>query len=87
MKAVVIYRSNSEHGRKTEEFIHEFQRRYPQHRVEVLNIDQRDGDATAALYDITRYPGILAVRDDGTMSMLWQGEDLPTIDEVAGYLH
>lgn len=87
MKLVVIYRSNSEHGRKTEEFIHEFQRRYPDHKVEVLNIDRRDGDAMAALYDITQYPGVLALRNDGTMNMVWQGERLPLIDEVAGYLH
>jgi hypothetical protein len=87
MKLIVVYRSNSEHARKTEEFLYEFRRRYPGQKVEVLDTEQREGDATAALYDITRYPGILALRDDGTMNMVWQGEDLPLIDEVAGYLH
>ncbi len=86
MKVVVVYRSNSEHARKTEEFIHEFSRRYPAHKVEVLNVDGREGDAMASLYDVTRYPAILVLRDDGTMSMMWQGEALPLIDEVAGYL-
>ena len=86
MKVVVVYRSNSEHGRKTEEFIHEFARRYPGHKLEVLNVDEREGDATAQLYDVTQYPAILVVRDDGTMTMMWQGENLPLIDEVAGYL-
>lgn len=86
MKVVVVYRSNSEHARKTEEFMHEFARRYPGHTLEVLNVDEREGDATARLYDVTQYPAILAVRDDGTMSMMWQGEHLPLIDEVAGYL-
>ena len=86
MKLVIVYRSNSEHGRKTEEFIHEFSRRYPDTKIEPLNIDGRDGYATAMLYDITQYPGILVTQDDGTMSMMWQGESLPLIDEVAGYL-
>lgn len=86
MKVVVVYRSNSEHGRKTEEFIRDFSRRYPNHDLEALNIDSREGDALARLYDITTYPGILVVRDDGTASMVWQGENLPLIDEVVGYL-
>lgn len=86
MKVVVVYRSNSEHGRKTEEFIHEFSRRYPGRKLEALNVDGREGDAMAALYDVTRYPAILVLRDDGGMSMMWQGENLPLIDEIAGYL-
>lgn len=86
MKVIVIYRSNSEHGRKTEEFIHDFSRRYPGHPLEALNIDGREGDAAARLYDVTRYPAILVLQNDGTLSMMWQGESLPLIDEVAGYL-
>jgi hypothetical protein len=85
MKLVVVYRPNSEHGRPTEEFVHEFSRRHPETRVEVMNIDGRDGGATASLYDVTSYPALLALREDGAASMVWQGERLPLLDEVAGY--
>jgi len=85
MKVVVMYRTNSEHGRKVEEFIHEFKRRYPQDRVDSVAIDSREGMAMASLYDITSYPGIAVLREDGTPSMMWQGDTLPLIDEVASY--
>ena len=84
MKVVVLYRPNSEHRRSVEEFIHEFSRRYIEQRVEVVDIDSRDGMATVSLYDITAYPAILALRDDGSVSMIWQGDQLPLLDEVAG---
>lgn len=85
MKVVILYRPNSEHGRPVEEFIHEFQRRNPGHTVEVLSVDTRDGAAMASLYDITSYPGILALRNDGFIQISWQGIPLPLIDEVAAY--
>jgi hypothetical protein len=85
MKLVVLYRPVSEHRRAVEEFIHEYTRRYPSGRLEILNIDTREGSAIASIYDITSYPGVLALRDDGAASMVWQGETLPLLDEVAGY--
>ena len=87
MKVVVLYRPNSEHGRTVEEFVHEFQRRYAGERIEVLNVDTRDGMAMASLYDIMRYPAIMVLRDDGYMSQLWEGDALPLIDEIFGYAH
>lgn len=83
---LVIYRPYSEHGRPVEEFVHEYSRRYPEGRVELLNVDGRDGNATASLYDVMSYPAILAVRDDGSVIMAWQGDQLPLLDEVAGYV-
>ena len=45
----------------------------------------RDGIAMCSLYEITRYPAILALAMDGTSLAIWQGEQLPMIDEVASY--
>ena len=87
MKVVIIYRPNSEHGRLTEEFIHDYQTRYPMQRIETLNIDSRDGSATATLYDIVQYPGILVIQNDGQIQKSWVGDSLPRVDEVAGYAH
>lgn len=87
MKVVVLYRPNSEHRRSVEEFMREFQRRYHDVRLEALNVDTRDGMATAALYDIVRYPAIMVLQNDGFMQQLWEGEDLPRLDEILAYAH
>lgn len=85
MKVLIIYRPNSEHGRLTEEFIHDFQSRNPTQRLEVLNIDSRDGSATATLYDVMEYPSILVLQSDGQIEKSWEGDNLPRLDEVASY--
>lgn len=85
MKVLVLYRPNSEHGRVVEEFVHNFQSRLQGYRIEVLNIDSRDGSATASLYDVMQYPAILVLQNDGYLHKMWIGEQIPLIDEVAGY--
>lgn len=85
MKVLVLYRPNSEHGRVVEEFIHDFQSRHGEERLEVMNIDTRDGSATASLYDVMQYPAILVLQADGYLQKLWQGERLPMMDEVVSY--
>ncbi len=55
-------------------------------KLEVVNIDTREGISTATLYDVTSYPAVMVLRDDGAMQHLWQGIDLPLVDEVEGYL-
>lgn len=85
MKVLILYRPNSEHGRVVEEFVHDYQRQHQSDRLEVLNIDTRDGSATAALYDVMQYPAVMVLRTDGYVQKLWQGETLPLMDEVASY--
>ena len=85
MKTVVIYRPNSDHGRKVEDFLRDFQRLHPELRVEALNIDSRDGTAMATLYDVLAYPAIMVLQNDGQMQKYWQGDNLPLMDEVASY--
>jgi hypothetical protein len=87
MKVLVLYRPNSEHGREVEEFIHDFQSRHRDEHLEVLNIDTRDGSATASLYDVMRYPAILVVQTDGYLQKAWEGDRLPLMDEVVSYAH
>lgn len=85
MKVLVLYRPDSEHGRMVDEFVHEFQARNATNKVELVNIDSREGSATASLYDIMAYPAVLVMQTDGNLQKVWQGEDLPLIDEVASY--
>lgn len=87
MKLLVLYRPDSEHGRRTEEFIRDYQSRHADGHVEVLNIDSREGGAVATLYDIVQYPAILALQTDGSAHKIWQGDTLPLLDEVAAYAY
>lgn len=87
MKVLVLYRPNSEHGRAVEEFIHDFQQLHADERLEVLNIDTRDGIATASLYDVMQYPAILVLQTDGYLQKSWIGDRLPLMDEVVSYAH
>lgn len=82
---LVLYRPDSEHGRRTEEFIHDFQRRHPEQRLEILNVDSREGSAMASLYDIMQYPAVLVAQNDGYIQRSWQGDHLPLMDDVAAY--
>lgn len=82
---LVLYRPNSEHGRLIEEFVHEFQNRHVDGRLEVLSIDTRDGMATATLYDVMQYPAILVIQNDGYLHKSWEGDQIPLLDEVLGY--
>ena len=85
MKVVILYRPNSEHARGVEEFVHGYTVRYPEAKVETLNIDSREGTAMASLYDIIQYPALMVLTVDGSMIKLWQGETIPRLDEVAAY--
>jgi 3-deoxy-D-manno-octulosonic acid (KDO) 8-phosphate synthase len=85
MRILILYRPNSEHGRMIEEFIHNFQDSHAAGSVEIQDVDSREGIATASLYDVMQYPAILALQPDGVAQRVWQGTDLPLMDEVASY--
>ena len=77
---------NRNRGRQVEEFVDNYKAAGSTSKLETVNIDTRDGNSIAMLYDITRYPAILVVRDDGMLQKLWEGIDLPRVDDVEGYL-
>ncbi len=85
MKVLILYRPASEYARIVEEFIHNFQDRHTDHRLEVLDIDSRDGSATASLYDVMTHPAVLVLQDDGYLQKSWIGDSMPLIDEVVAY--
>lgn len=88
MKLLILYRPHSEHATKVESFVRDFLRQHDADgKVELLSVDTRDGVATASLYDVMRFPAILALAEDGRMLNLWQGEPLPLMTEVAGYTY
>lgn len=87
MKVLILYRPNSEHESAVEAFVRDFEHRYDtRNKIELVSVNTRDGAATAALYDIWAFPSILVVEKDGRMMNMWQGQPLPLMDEVAGYM-
>lgn len=54
-------------------------------KLELVSLETEQGADKAKLYDISNYPAVIAVRDDGELVQLWQSELLPTINEVSGY--
>ena len=88
MKVCVLYRAKSEHATRMEEFLREFQRRQTDRHIDIIDIDTREGTATASLYDVMSYPAILALTDDGQLLKSWVGEEVPPLmDELAFYSH
>ena len=85
MKLLVLYKEGSEHRRKVEDFIREFRSLYPDTKIEIEDVDRRDGMAMASLYDVMRYPSILALRNDGSVLQVWEGDELPLLDDVGYY--
>ncbi len=84
MRVVVLYRSNSEHGRTVETMLHDFKARNSRD-LETMDIDSRDGAEMAKLYGVTQYPAIIAMASDGQMQKMWQGLPLPLINEISFY--
>lgn len=85
MKVSILYHPHSEFSRKVEEYAHDF-KRFNNKEIELLSLETREGADMARMYDIVRYPAIIATRDDGQLMKEWQGENLPLMREVAAYL-
>ena len=86
MKTLILYRPRSEHARSVEEFVQNLTRVYPETQPTLTDVDSIDGSHQAELYDAVHYPAILVLADDGSVVMSWMSEQLPLIDEVAGYV-
>lgn len=84
MKAIVIYRSDSEHGRVVEEYLRDFLRRTG-NELETLDPDSLQGSTMCRAYDIVEYPTVVALSDDGQVQSSWRGLPLPTINELSYY--
>lgn len=86
MKASILYHPQSEFARGVEEYVHDFKTRTGQ-EIELISLETKEGANAASLYDIVRYPALLVCQDNGDMVKFWEGEQLPLMNEVAGYLN
>ena len=85
MKVKVLYRDNTDHTRSVLTFQQEFKMRTGAD-LELVSLDTVEGSSIAKVYDITSYPAVLVTTDTGELQQLWQGEHLPLINDVRGYL-
>jgi hypothetical protein len=86
MKVVILYHPNSEFARSVEEYARDFEHQRGK-KIDLVSLDEADGSDMARLYDVTNYPAVLATRESGEMLALWQGENLPLMNEVAAYIN
>ena len=52
----------------------------------LVDVNTREGAYQAQVYDIVRYPSILAIDDEGKVLQTWTGDMLPRFDEVSFYV-
>lgn len=81
MRIVALYHPNAEFARLVEDYVRDYERRSG-FAIELVSLDTTDGADMARLYDIVRYPAILALRDDAQLIQSWQGEVLPLMGEL-----
>ena len=84
MRVIVVYRSDSEHGRTVEDYLRDFTNQTGR-TIETLDPDSSEGSEFSQTYDIVEYPSIIALSDDGQLQNFWKGLPLPTISEVSYY--
>ncbi len=86
MKAIILYRPDSEHDTLVHEFIREYKHRTGK-EIELMSLDTKEGYDMAGMYDIVQYPAVLSISEDGHLHNSWQGATLPLIDELSYYDH
>ncbi len=85
MKLHFLYHPESDHRRLVEEYV-DNARRLRGIDIELVSLETKEGSNMASLYDIVQYPCLILVEDNGQVAKLWQGSELPLLDEVSGYL-
>jgi hypothetical protein len=85
MKVVVLYRPRSEQEGKVLDFARDY-KQLRNREFNLVSLDTVEGDNMAKVYDITQYPAFLAIKDDGQLEQMWQGEQLPLMNELDYYM-
>ncbi len=84
MRAVVVYKEESDHAREVRSYLRDYEMQTGR-ELEVVNPESRSGADFCRVYDIVEYPTIVALTDDGQLLNVWRGRPLPTINEVSYY--
>lgn len=85
MKAVMLYRPNTEFSRITEEYVRDFEHQRGT-KIELVNLDTPEGADMVKVYDMPEQPTLMVLKDDGQLMAHWPGTNFPLANEVAAYL-
>ena len=83
MKAVVVYRKNTEYERGVIDFVRDFTHRTGK-VIEEIDPDSKMGEIFCEAHGVMEYPTVLGMDDNGKVLAEWKGA-LPRIDEVSYY--
>ena len=84
MKVLILYRPDSEHDTMVQGFLRDYRQRTGKD-IELMSLDTREGSDMAELYGAIDYPVILAIEENGSLQKMWEGTELPLMDEVSYY--
>lgn len=82
MRVVCIFRDNQDYTRTVTDWLEDFYRRTGR---EIEQMDPDVDDAFCRLHEIMVFPTIAAIDNYGTVRMMWQGKEMPLIDDVNYY--
>lgn len=86
MRVVILYHQNSQQAGVVEDYIRDFKNQHPEHDIESISLETREGADMARLYGVVSYPAVLALDSNGGLLQLWQDEHLPLSNEVDFYM-
>jgi len=85
MKAVILYKPNTELDTSVNQYVREFARETGR-SIALVDSDSVQGIEIAKMYDILRTPAIVVFRDDGSLIQSWLERDKwPTVSELSFY--
>lgn len=84
MRAVIVWRRDSDYGRTVEEWIRDFAV-ISGREIEEVDPDSIEGQSFIGIYGVVEYPTILGMDDSGKVLESWRGLPLPRLNEVAYY--
>lgn len=85
MKAVIVYKNESDHARAVLDYLRDFEKQTGR-QLESVDPDSLEGIDLCRVYDIVEYPTVVAMSDEGMALNSWRGLPLPTISEVSYYV-
>jgi hypothetical protein len=85
MRVVALYHPKSDHEGIVLDYIRDYHMRSSGKEIEPISLETIEGSSMAELYDVTIYPAILALSDDGQLQHFWQGIPLPLMNEIDAY--
>jgi hypothetical protein len=86
MKVVILYKPISELASSVEAYAREFERE-TSHKLELIDVESKEGITLAEVHDVVRNPVMLALRDDHSLIEIWpERESWPTFSELSAYV-